>query len=99
MRDEKGVIDMRTYLLIHTEPGRAGEVARAIESDPRVLSAATVSGAYDVVAQVTVGGSNDISELSARLRTLPGVSRVVACPVRVHETLWDDTMAPALAGR
>jgi len=95
---EKGVRDVRTYLLVHAEVGRAAQVARAIEADGRVLSADTVTGAYDVIAQVAVGGSQEVSELSDQVRALPGVTRLIACLVETNASLWDEILIPEVVG-
>jgi len=90
-------MQVRTYLLVHTEVGRAADVARTLEADLRVLSADTVSGAYDVIAQASVAGYGEVCDLSAEVRAQPGVTRLLVCPVEVNGTLWEEILTPALA--
>jgi hypothetical protein len=88
---------VRTYLLVHAEPGRAGEATRAIASDPCVRWADTVAGAYDVIAEVDVDGTCQLSELIARWRGRSGIARLIACPAASHQSMWDEALAAPMA--
>jgi hypothetical protein len=89
---------VRTYLLVHTEPGRAAEACRAITEDQCVHWADTVAGAYDVIAEVEVDGSCELHELVARLRGRAGVTRLAACPAASNRSLWEELPAESIAG-
>ena len=81
---------MESFVLIQTEFGRAGDVARRIVALDGILTVEAVTGAYDVVARA---GRNSERELVHRLEeeiaSIPGVTRVLACPVATHTRIWE----------
>jgi hypothetical protein len=89
---------MRSYLLIHTEAGRAGEVAQVIGRDSRVVRTDTVAGAYDVIATTEGEDTVQSQALLDDVRRVPGVIRLVTCQVGSHEHLWEEVLDPHYAG-
>ena len=72
------------YILIQTEVGRAGEVAKAVLDVERVSSAVGVIGPYDVIVQAEAENLDDLGKLVvARLQAIHGITRTLTCPV-VH---------------
>jgi len=72
------------YILIQTEVGRTGEVAKAIVGLERVSSAVGVTGPYDVIAEAAADSVDDLGKLVvARIHAIPGITRTLTCPV-VH---------------
>jgi DNA-binding Lrp family transcriptional regulator len=91
---------MQSYVLIHTEAGRARAVAEEARRISDVVFAEVVTGPYDVVVRAE---SRTLGELShgviAPLQSIPGVIRTVACPSVAHRALWDEELEPAYAAR
>jgi hypothetical protein len=89
---------VRSYVLIHTEAGRAADVARAIARDPRVVLADTVAGAYDVIATTRGEDPAESRALLDDVRHIPGVVRLVTCHVGSHQHLWGEVLDSDYAG-
>jgi DNA-binding Lrp family transcriptional regulator len=79
------VIAMVTaYVLIQTEVGKAGEVAKAILDVEGVRSAEGVTGPYDVIAVTQADNVDELGKLVvAGIQAVRGISRTLTCPV-VH---------------
>ncbi len=91
---------MEGFVLIQTEFGRVEEVARRISTLDGILTVEVVTGAYDVVAR---SGRNSERELvrglEEEIASIPGVTRVLACPLASHARIWELGPKPlALAG-
>jgi DNA-binding Lrp family transcriptional regulator len=72
------------YVLIQTEVGRAGEVAKAILDVEGVRSAEGVTGPYDVIAVTEAANVDELGKLVvAGIQAVRGISRTLTCPV-VH---------------
>jgi DNA-binding Lrp family transcriptional regulator len=72
------------YILIQTEVGKAGQVAKAIADIPGVLSAEDVTGPYDVIVRAEANNVDDLGKLVvARVQAVDGITRTLTCPV-VH---------------
>ena len=72
------------YILIQTEVGKAGQVAKAISDIPGVLSAEDVTGPYDVIVRAEANNVDDLGKLVvARVQAVDGITRTLTCPV-VH---------------
>jgi DNA-binding Lrp family transcriptional regulator len=78
-----GVVSMVTaYILIQTEVGKAGQVAKAITDVRGVRSADGVTGPYDVIARVEARDIDDLGKLVAgRIQAVDGITRTLTCPV------------------
>ena len=71
------------YILIQTEVGKAGQVAKSIADIPGVLSAG-VTGPYDVIVRAEAENVDDLGKLVvARVQAVDGITRTLTCPV-VH---------------
>jgi DNA-binding Lrp family transcriptional regulator len=72
------------YILIQTEVGKAGQVAKAISDIAGVLSAEDVTGPYDVIVRAEAANVDDLGKLVvARVQAVDGITRTLTCPV-VH---------------
>jgi hypothetical protein len=77
---EKGGNVAQAYILLQTEVGRAGAVARAVAGIPGVASAEDVTGPYDVIARANASAAV-LAELLGRVKAVAGVTRTITCPV------------------
>jgi DNA-binding Lrp family transcriptional regulator len=73
---------MKGFLLVHAEAGAPRRVATAILRIDGVTDAEVVSGPYDVIVRVDAKDERDLEgHAVALIQAIPGVIRVVACPV------------------
>ena len=81
----KGRYKMVTaYILVQTDVGKAGQVAKAIMDIREVRSADGVTGPYDVIARAESNNIDSLGKLVvARVQAISGVTRTLTCPV-VH---------------
>jgi DNA-binding Lrp family transcriptional regulator len=78
------------FILVQATPGQAALVAEEVRSMEGVTEAETVTGPYDVIARVRVGNLDDLDVLiTARLKTLDGVLRVLASTVVPEQKALD----------
>jgi DNA-binding Lrp family transcriptional regulator len=71
---------LSAYVLIHTEAGKAGQVAEAIGDIDGVQRAEDVAGPYDVIARVQALGMDELGRLVvARIQAVDGVTRTLTC--------------------
>jgi DNA-binding Lrp family transcriptional regulator len=89
---------VESIILIQTEVGRTGGVIRALAPMREILAAEVVTGPYDIVARARTA-SEDIlvHELETAIRSIPGVTRTVACVLASQERVVDVSGDPALA--
>ena len=72
------------YVLIQTEVGKAGEVAKAIMDVEGVRSAEGVTGPYDVIALTEAHNIDELGRLVVTgIQAVRGITRTLTCPV-VH---------------
>ena len=70
------------YVLIQTEVGKAGQVARAIVDVEGVRSAEGVTGPYDVIAITEAQSLDELGRLVvAGIHAVRGITRTLTCPV------------------
>ena len=70
------------YILIQTEVGKAGQVAREVMDVKGVRAADGVTGPYDVIARAEASDLDDLAKsVVMRLQTVEGVTRTLTCPV------------------
>jgi DNA-binding Lrp family transcriptional regulator len=82
-RGEVGAM-VTAYILIQTEVGKAGQVAKEISDISQVRSAEGVTGPYDVIARAEAENIDGLGKLVvARIQAVGGVTRTLTCPV-VH---------------
>jgi DNA-binding Lrp family transcriptional regulator len=71
---------LSAYVLIQTEVGKAGQVARVIGGIDGVQRAEDVAGSYDVIARVQAPGMDELGRLVvARIQAVDGVTRTLTC--------------------
>ncbi len=77
-------MSVRAYILIQTEVGKAGDVARQILELEGITAADDVTGPYDVIAQAEAPGMDELARMVlSRIQTIGGITRTLTCPV-VH---------------
>lgn len=77
-------MSVSAYILVQTEVGKAGGVARAVADIEGVVAAENVTGNYDVIVRAE---SESLDELGrtvvSRIQLTEGITRTLTCPV-VH---------------
>jgi DNA-binding Lrp family transcriptional regulator len=75
---------VQAYILIQTEVGKSGNVAREIAQLHGVTLAEDVTGPYDVIARVEASSVDELGQLViARIQDVKGITRTLTCTV-VH---------------
>lgn len=75
---------VEAYILIQTEVGKAGKVAKEVAAVPGVFSAEDVTGPYDVVVRAEAPTIDDLGKLVvAKIQIVDGITRTTTLPV-VH---------------
>jgi DNA-binding Lrp family transcriptional regulator len=70
------------YVLIQTEVGKAGQVAREIAEIRGVHEVEPVAGPYDVIARAEARGMDDLGRLIvSQIQAVNGVTRTLTCAV------------------
>jgi len=73
---------MTAYILIQTEVGMAGQVAKELSEIDGITSAEGVAGPYDVIARVTAPTVDQLGQLVvARVQAIEGITRTLTCSV------------------
>ncbi|MCB1380482.1 MAG: Lrp/AsnC family transcriptional regulator [Alphaproteobacteria bacterium] len=67
---------MRAFVTLSVEPRRQVEVARALAKFQQIETMHTVSGKYDLVAQVKTATSEDMDRLIDQVGLIPGITRI-----------------------
>jgi hypothetical protein len=70
---------VKAYILIQTEPGTDGRLARDVAGVPGVTRVERVAGPYDVIAEADLRGVG--AEAVPRIRGLDGVLRALPSTV------------------
>jgi DNA-binding Lrp family transcriptional regulator len=77
-----GAVSVRAYILIETEMGKAGEVARAIRGLPGIAAADDVTGPYDIIVRAEAADLDALGRtVLSQIQTIGGITRTVTCPV------------------
>ena len=72
------------YILIETEMGKAGDVARAIRLLDGITAAEDVTGPYDIIVRAEAADLDELGRaVLKQIQTIGGITRTVTCPV-VH---------------
>jgi hypothetical protein len=80
---------IESYILIYTEAGKSGQVAREVRALKGIGHADCVTGAYDVIARASAPSLEELALLiPSRIRSIPGVLRTLNCPTLGHNPLW-----------
>ena len=66
------------HVMLTLDPKRQEQAAEALRGLPEVTSAHTVSGLYDLVAEVTAASAEDLDAVLTRIGKLPGVTRTTS---------------------
>ena len=70
----------RAFVLIETAVGRTKEVAGVLRQLNGVKSVDPVTGPYDVIAVIELGGLTEIGDLvTSKIHPIAGISRTVTC--------------------
>jgi DNA-binding Lrp family transcriptional regulator len=81
-----GVVTVRAFVLIETQVGNAGNVAKEIRAIPGVVTADDVTGPYDVIAQTEAESVDDLGRMViGRLQLVDGIRKTLTCPILVLE--------------
>jgi DNA-binding Lrp family transcriptional regulator len=81
---DEGAFVVHAYILIQTEVGKSGSVAKEIEQIPGVTQAEDVTGPYDVIARAEARNVDELGKLvMSRVQSVDGITRTLTCPV-VH---------------
>jgi DNA-binding Lrp family transcriptional regulator len=82
--EEVRAVALSAYILIQTEVGKAGGVAKTVGAIQGVLVAEGVTGPYDVIARAEARNVDELGKLVvARVQAVEGITRTLTCPV-VH---------------
>lgn len=72
----------KAYVLVECAPGRAVDVARAMQGKPGVLAADVVSGPTDVIVTIEAADSETIARMVlVEVAGVEGVNRTMTCGV------------------
>jgi DNA-binding Lrp family transcriptional regulator len=76
------------YILIQTEVGKAGDVARDISAIDGVQFSEDVTGPYDVIVRAEAADMNTLGRMVvAAIQAVDGITRTLTCPiVHISET-------------
>jgi len=68
------------FVLIETAVGRTKEVVGILKKIKGVKSVHTVTGPYDIIAQIEAENLNEIGDLiTGKIHDISGISRTVTC--------------------
>ena len=68
---------MRAFVTFAVEPRRQVEVARMLSRFPQIETLHTVSGKFDLIAQVKTASSEAMDKLIDDIGQIPGITRIV----------------------
>ncbi len=72
----------RAYVLIETAVGKTGAVKASLQHKPAVKSVDTVTGPYDLIAEIEGPDISSIGRIVLdEIHTVEGVSRTITCLV------------------
>ena len=75
-------MSVQAYILIQTEIGKAGSVARTIAEIPGVTLSEGVTGPYDVIMRAEAPGMEEFGRvILSKVQAVPGITRTLTCPV------------------
>ena len=71
---------MKAYVLINASPGRALDVAGALQGTPGITAADAITGEYDVIAVCEAADVNAVGALIVeKIQKVEGVFKTVTC--------------------
>jgi DNA-binding Lrp family transcriptional regulator len=75
-------MSIQAYILIQTEVGKAGSVAKAVTAIAGVTIAEGVTGPYDVIMRAEASNMEELGRtVLAKVQAVPGITRTLTCPV------------------
>lgn len=75
-------MSVRAYVLIQTDVGKAGAVARAVREIEGVDSSDDVTGPYDVIARATTDTVEQLGRVVVtQIQMIEGITRTLTCPI------------------
>ena len=75
-------MSVTAYVLIQTEVGKSVKVAEAARAIDGVMSAASVTGPYDVIVHTTAATLDDLGkQVVSQIQAVDGITRTQTCPV------------------
>ena len=78
-------MSVQVYILIQTDVGKAGSVAKAVSALPGVTLAEAVTGPYDVVMRAEAPSMEDLGRsILSKVQAVAGITRTLTCPVTVY---------------
>ncbi len=81
MSGEGNVTDVRAYILINTEPGKAAHVVKQARDIPGVDIASDLAGPYDVIVWACSATVDELGQvIVAQVQQIDGVTRTLTCP-------------------
>jgi DNA-binding Lrp family transcriptional regulator len=76
------LMSVQAYILIQTEVGKAGSVAKNVSAIPGVTLAEGVTGPYDVIMRAEAPSMEDFGRLIlSKVQGVAGITRTLTCPV------------------
>jgi DNA-binding Lrp family transcriptional regulator len=73
---------MDAYILIQTEVGMAGKVAKELSRIEGISSAEGVAGPYDVIARASAATVDQLGQLVvSKVQAIEGITRTLTCTV------------------
>jgi len=70
------------YVLIHTDVGKAADVAGQVRTIDGVTAADDVTGPYDVIARAEAESVDQLGRLVvSKIQRIEGITRTITCPV------------------
>lgn len=73
--------NVRAYILINTEPGKAAHVVKEVRDLQGVDIASDLAGPYDVIVRASSPTVDDLGKvIVAHIQHIDGVTRTLTCP-------------------
>ncbi len=74
--------EVRSYILIQTEVGKAAQVAKEVRGIEGVEAAEDVTGPYDDIVRAGASNMDDLGKLVvAKIQLVEGITRTLTCPI------------------
>jgi len=78
-------MSVQVYILIQTDVGKAGSVAKSVSAIGGVTLAEAVTGPYDVVMRAEAPSMEELGRsILSKVQAVPGITRTLTCPVTVY---------------
>ena len=73
---------VNAFVLIQTDVGKAAQVTQAVRTIGGVVSAADVTGPYDVIVEAAADSVDALGHMVvSEIQRIEGITRTVTCPV------------------